>query len=194
MKDWKSLVKVCKRWRETIYASQHYLNLFFYLSNGSTAKQPIDTWPELPLAIDFWVPVGTGKNVDDFRAALALRDRIRWIRIFMTLLEANWFAELMEEEFPQLTHLDLLAVPKYFGDNVPYISLGEFLGGSVPALQHLCVDGFDYGGLPSLLQSTPNLVSLQIENIRPACYEPPEASSNPVWPLCALGGQYDDCG
>jgi len=174
MRAWQSLVQVCERWRETICASKHYLDLFLYHSNGRRVEETIAScpWPAIPFFLDFCVAREDEEDADNLRATLAQRDRIRRVQILMTITEANWFAKLMEEEFPQLTHLDLIGAPKY---NVPYISFDRFLGGSAPSLQHLCIDDFDYGGLPSLISSAPNLVSLQIKNIRPACYMSPEA-------------------
>jgi len=80
----------------------------------------------------------------------------------------------MEQQFPHLTHLDLIGMPGPDTDNVPYISLGRFLGGFMPSLQHLRVDDFEYEGLPSLLSSAPNLISLQIDCIRLTSYISPE--------------------
>jgi len=58
-------------------------------------------------------------------------------------------------------------------DNVvPYFSLARFLGGSAPSLQHLCLDGFEYEGLPSLLSSATNLISLELLCIQ--SYKSPE--------------------
>ena len=92
----------------------------------------------------------------------------------MARSEGVWVAEPMEQQFPHLTHLDLIGEQKIHPDDVPYIHLDRFLGGSAPSLQHLRVDEFEYGGLPSLLVSAPNLVSLQIKNIRLPHYTPPE--------------------
>jgi len=84
----------------------------------------------------------------------------------------------MAEQFPLLTHLDLISEPKLDPDDPDFAAyfpyLDQFLGGSAPSLQHLCIDNVDYEGLPSLLSSAPNLVSLQIKNIRPTCYLPPK--------------------
>ncbi len=104
----------------------------------------------------------------------ATTDRIRRIHLFITQSEADWIAEPMKQQYLLLTHLDLIAPPTYDPREVPYIFLGLSLGGSAPSLQHLCVDDFDYKGLPSLLLSAPNLISLQIKNIRPTCYVSPE--------------------
>ncbi len=177
MRYWKSLVQVCTRWREIIYASQHYLSLYLYLSNGDNVEEIIDSWPEFPVVVDFAYVPDEDEDEDEatsLRDALAQRDRIRRIQIVMTVVQVGWFAELMEDEFPRLMHLDLVGYPKYDPINVPNIALDGFLGGSAPSLQHLCIEDFDYFGLPLLVSSAPNLVSLQIKDIRLDCYESPE--------------------
>src|SRR6266404_3645048 len=172
MGEWKSLVQVCKRWQETIYASPRYLDLSLYLSNGHSITRTL-RWPELPLIICYSVynKLECGDYLYD---ALTQRDRIRCIHFFMRQSNADWIAEPMEQHFPLLTHLDLKGYPKLGPDDVPYISLDRFLGGSAPSLQHLCVDNFEHEGLPSLLSSAPNLISLQFKNIRLGCYMSPE--------------------
>ena len=176
MWSWKTLVQVCKQWRDIIYASPNYLDLYFYLSNRDNVEETIDSWPEFPLIVVFCVPDKHKDDADNLRDALAQRDRIRSIDISTTPLGENWFAELMEEEFPQLTHLDLTVDSSAIHNSMttPYIFLDRFLGESAPSLQHLCIDNFRHGGLSSLLSSTPNLVSLQIKNIRLAGYMSPE--------------------
>ncbi len=170
--EWQSLVQVCKRWQETIYASPRYLDLSLYLSNGHSITRTL-RWPELPLIICYSVynKLECGDYLYD---ALTQRDRIRCIHFFMRQSNADWIAEPMEQHFPLLTHLDLKGYPKLGPDDVPYISLDRFLGGSAPSLQHLCVDNFEHEGLPSLLSSAPNLISLQFKNIRLGCYMSPE--------------------
>ncbi len=174
MQSWQTLVQVCKQWRETIYASRHFLDLFLCISDEHRVGETIDSWPwpEFPLVLDFYVVEEGSPN---FCAALAHRDRIRRIRIVMVGQDVDWFVELMEEEFPQLTHLDLTGESRYDLDHVPSISFGRFLGGSAPSLQYLSIGSFYYEGLPSLLSSAPNLVSLKIRDIRLSCYMSPEA-------------------
>ncbi len=180
MREWRSLVQVCKRWQETIYASPRYLDLSLYFSNGDTITETLDRWPELPLILSYVVPgeLECPVRKSDLYELLAQRDRICRIELVMTPLGADWVAEPMAEQFPLLTHLDLISEPKLDPDDPDFAAyfpyLDQFLGGSAPSLQHLCIDNVDYEGLPSLLSSAPNLVSLQIKNIRPTCYLPPK--------------------
>ncbi len=174
MCEWQTLVQVCKRWQETIYASPRYLHLFLYFSNGDFIAETLDRWSQLPLAISYSIADECCGGNHGLYDLLAQRDRIRRIRLFTTRLETDCIAETMEQQYPHLTHLDLIAALTLGPWNLPYIFLGRFLGGSAPSLQHLCVDNFNYEGLLSLLSSAPNLVSLQIKNIHPTCYVSPE--------------------
>jgi len=55
MQEWQSLVQVCKRWKETVFASPRYLDLFLYFSNGDSTTETLDRWPELPLQLSYSV-------------------------------------------------------------------------------------------------------------------------------------------
>ncbi len=166
--EWQSLAQVCNRWQETIYASLRYLDVFLYISGGDPITENLDRWPKLPLVLNHSV---SDEQDDTLYNALAQRDRICRIKLVMLHSHAYWIEEPMVEQFPRLTHLDLISESKRDYRNVPYVLLDRFLGGSAPSLQHLCIDNFEYEGLPSFLLSAPNLLSLQIKNIRPTCYE-----------------------
>jgi len=174
MWEWKYLVNVCQRWQDIIYASPQYLDLFLYSSGGELIAKNLDAWPELPLVLDHYVPVRGDYWASHLHDALAQRNRIRSIKFIMNGSETFWIAGPMEQQFPQLTNLDLTGTQKFDHNDVVYISFDQFLGGSAPSLQHLGINNIDYGGLGSLLSSAPNLLSLQIKNIRPTGYISPE--------------------
>ena len=138
----------------------------------TASKETINSWPwpEFPLFLHLYIPEEDEEEADDFRAVLRQRNRIRGIQVFMVGPDANWFVKLMGEDFPRLRDLDLTAEEIDDPNDVPYISFARFLGGPVPSLQHLSIDNFEYEGLLSLLSSAPNLISLEIKNIRLACY------------------------
>ncbi len=189
MGEWQSLVQVCKRWQETIYASPQHLDLFLYLLSGDLVAETLDRWPELPLILSYHV---SDKDDDNIHDGLTQRDRIRRIELFMTRDKADWIAKPMEQQFPHLTHLYLTGAPKHESDNMTYISLGRYLGGSAPSLQHLRVNDLLYEGLPSLLSSAPNLIWLQILCINPTGYMSPEVMAGALAGLTQLKDLYID--
>jgi len=168
-----------------------HLRFSDYHHSRHTIEETIDRWPDIPLSLDFFVgEQGEPENDTDdshLRAALVQRDHIHRMYVYMVGREADWFAEQISEEFRQLTHLDLMAESGRFDpDNVPHISFDRFLGGSAPSLQHLSIHGFDFEGLPSLLVSAPDLISLQIMDIRLTCYISPEEMAGALAGLTKL--------
>ncbi len=158
--EWQHLVNVCQRWQEIIYAA-------------GACRGDLDRWPELPLVLDYYVPIKGHYGDDHLYNLLAQRNRIRSIKFIMHGSKTDWIAEPMEQQFRQLTNLNLTGFRDYT-PNVAYISFDRFLGGSAPSLENLCINNIDCGGLPSLLLSAPNLLFLQIKNIRPTGYVAPE--------------------
>ena len=174
--------------------SQHYLDLFLYvrISHRFTERTPrvketIDSWPEVPLYLEFLIDEENKlkNDTDNLHAALVQRDRISHMHVIMMGLEANWLADLIREEFPRLKHLELWQEsPRNY--EVAFVIFDRLLGGSAPSLQHLTICGFEYQGLPSLLLSAPNLISLKMEDIRLACYMSPEAMAGALAGLTKL--------
>ncbi|SRR6266404_2687819 len=82
MQEWQSLVQVCKRWQETIYASPRYLDLFLYLSGGDPIAENLDHWPELPLIISSSVPDKGCEGYNKHYDSLTQRDRTHRIKLF----------------------------------------------------------------------------------------------------------------
>jgi len=80
----------------------------------------------------------------------------------------------MREQFPQLTNLDLEENDAGDDDDHPRFDLDQFLGGSAPSLTHLGLESISFIGLPSLLLSAPNLLSLQLSEIRLISYISPQ--------------------
>ena len=71
----------------------------------------------------------------------------------------------MQQSFPVLTSLHIISG----GLNVPVLP-AEFLGGSAPSLRNIYMRCIPFPALPTLLLSTSDLVTLQLENIPPTGY------------------------
>ena len=168
---WKSLVLMCRRWRNLILESPRRLDLRLVC----TPKAPraiIDIWPALHLIIEGHAAM-TPSGKDNIIVALGQSNRIRKI-IFWGL--AYWEVEdvlaPMLVPFPEL--IDLVLVSE--GESVPVIP-DSFLpvGGFAPRLKHFVLDGIPFPGLPKLLSSVNRLCYLELINIPHSGYFSPEA-------------------
>jgi hypothetical protein len=102
----------------------------------------------------------------------ALQQHNRVCTIIMGGVPSSLLKEFaaMQEPFPALTYLYLYS----FDENVPVLP-DSFLGGSAPRLQKLTLSGIPFPGLPKLLLSTHDLVTLHLERIPRSGYISPEA-------------------
>ena len=158
MGEWKRLVHVCQRWRQIIYASPRYLDLFLYCSKGTPVRN-LGCWPAFPIAMSYHGP----DHEDDAISILKHRDRVRFVDLSLT----SSLVAAMQEPFPLLRHLELHA------SDVPV--LPGFLGGSAPCLQLVDLAGVAFPELPTLLLSSRDLVFLHLEKIPLTGYISPEA-------------------
>ena len=118
------------------------------------------------------------RDVDEIVAALQQPGRLREIQLTVTIPLLEKLAEIMQrsklavktqEQFPDLEHLELTTQTK---DGL--ILHDQFLGGAAPRLHTLRTTKIALPGLPQLLSSATNLVSLQLEAIPSTGYIPPE--------------------
>ncbi|KAH9029934.1 hypothetical protein EDB85DRAFT_1484418 [Lactarius pseudohatsudake] len=177
---WQRLVHVCQRWRRIIYASPFYLDLQLHCSNRTPFRKNLrllSRWPAFPISISYGIysqwdhhrPRGGDNRDAEVFAALELPGRVRRIDVETVISGMEEVIAMMQVPFPVLTHLELS------GDsNVPVLH-GGFLGGAAPCLQHLRLKGIPFPELPSLLLSTRDLVSFQLNCIPPTGYISPEA-------------------
>ena len=162
MKAWQTLVHVCQRWRQIIYASPRYFNLQLYCTDDTPFMKNVGCWPEFPLVVRYYIPKDEDKDEDDLIAALKHPDRIHRVELEITSPYWGEVFKLMEVPFPALTHLKLEGFDEVQHiDDAPELPDG-FLGGSAPCLQHLDIKCMVIPDLPTLLLSARDLVSLQL--------------------------------
>ena len=167
IEEWQILVHVCRRWRSLVFGSPHRLKLRLICSNETPARDTLDVWPPLPLFI--WRIGGAG-SVDDIVAVLERSDRVCDIDLRnLERLDLEIISAAMQVPFPELTILDL-----WSNETVSPLP-DSFLGGSAPRLRRLELAGIPFPGLPKLLLSATQLVSLELHNIPHSGYIPPEA-------------------
>jgi hypothetical protein len=175
LEAWCTLIHVCRRWRILVFASPRRLNLRLACTRRKPMGDMLSIWPTIPIVIDdqeLGCYYATRmEHIGKVIAALEQRDRVCHIGlgdIPLTLFPI--LAEMMQESFPTLTHLQLDS--EY---ESPILHPGSFLGGSTPRLQSLTLQHISFPALPTLLSTTKDLVELRLWNIPPSGYISPDA-------------------
>ena len=157
------MVHVCRRWRHVILASPLHLDLTVVCTSKTPTRESLDIWPPFPIAIHF-SPCDHPDDIENVVAALQQPDRITDIRFdSLTRSDLMRYPVMMKRQFSVLKYLSLGWV-KMMGDDEVVLPDG-FLGGSAPSLQTLLLEGIAFPGLPSLLSSTTQLVTLQLSSV-----------------------------
>ena len=159
---WRTLVHVCRKWRNVIFGSTHRLNLRLFCSDKTPVRRMLDVWPPLPIVIHHSACPKSGK--DSIIAALERNDRVCQI----TLKLDPVILDAMQEPFTALTHLALLC-------EIDRVVPDSFMGGSAPRLQDLGLEGVPFPGLPTFLLSATDLVHLVLCRIPHSGYISPKA-------------------
>ena len=169
-KAWQTLVHVCRRWRSIVFGSPHHLNLQLVCTPRNPARNMLDVWPALPLIVvsDDFDPAG---RIENILAALERTDRVCQIDLkILWGFHLDMLLVVMQQPFPELTHLHLLSHNK----TVSVVDHDSFLGGSAPRLKYLHLEDISFPGLLKLLLSATHLVDLRFINIPHSGYISPE--------------------
>ncbi|KAI0302764.1 hypothetical protein BC826DRAFT_432022 [Russula brevipes] len=171
--EWHTLVHVCRRWRNVVFASPRRLKLRLLCTNDRPVRAMLDIWPALPIAIEnCWIRT-LEPWLGNLCAALEHPDRvcsIDFYRLPRSAVLVGVLAAAMRAPFPELTYLRLWS--DYF--STPVIP-GSFLGGSAPRLRTLKLRGMSFPALPNLLLSAGDLVDLTLLCLPDSGYISPEA-------------------
>jgi hypothetical protein len=157
--EWHTLVHVCRRWRDIVFASPRRLNLRLFCGRVTPSRAMLDIWPAMPIYIhDDWArrcPMGP----DNISAALEHSDRVRSIHLHQ-IPSSAWeeLAPAMQVPFPELTHLDLW----WSSDSFMLVLPDSFLGGSAPRLRTLKLCNISLPVVSNLLLSASDLVDLSL--------------------------------
>ncbi|KAN0116305.1 hypothetical protein V8E52_006130 [Russula decolorans] len=182
VEGWKSLVHVCRRWRVLVFESPRRLNLQLFCTHKTLTRDKLDLWPALPLVIDG--PMTSElQDLDNIIAALEQSNRVRQVFLFgLAAWQLEKVLATMQVPFPELTDLQLFSND----ETVPVIP-DSFLDGSAQRLRFFALDGIPFPGLPKLLLSATNLVSLWLSDIPHSGYISPEAMVALISALSSLG-------
>ncbi|KAH9981606.1 hypothetical protein BJV74DRAFT_854510 [Russula compacta] len=180
---WAKLAHVCRRWRHIIFTSPQRLHLRIVCSSRTPTRTSLDIWPPpFPIAICCHSGLISGEmGVDNIIAALEQRDRISEIGFHVPSFVFARFAAVMQEPLPALTNLELVSNAR----SAPALP-ETFLGGSVPRLRSLYLDGIPFPALPRLLLSARDLVNLRLLTVPHSGYVSPEAMATCLATLTRL--------
>ncbi|KAN0105661.1 hypothetical protein V8E52_007901 [Russula decolorans] len=168
---WQSLVHVCRRWRVLVFESPRRLNLRLFCTPKTFTRDKLDLWPALPLVIDGDVTSESTQDLDNIIAALEQSNRVCQVTLWdLAAWQLEKVLATMQVPFPELTHLQLFSND----ETVPVIP-DSFLNGSAQRLRFFALVGIPFPGLPKLLLSATNLVSLRLFRIPHSGYISPEA-------------------
>ncbi|KAH9168949.1 hypothetical protein EDB89DRAFT_1555900 [Lactarius sanguifluus] len=160
---WHTLVRVCHRWREVIFASPLHLDLQLLCTHGTPVRKNLGCWPQtFPVAIDYGRVLKhiTPDDEDNIIAALEQHDRIRFLKISGTSAVLEKMLTLMQVPFPELRHLEISSRSR--NRDTPVLTDG-FLGLTAPSLRYIWFSGISFLALPTLLSSASGLVELHVD-------------------------------
>ena len=168
---WFKLTHVCQRWRNLILGAASYLGLCLACTYGTPLADMLARSPPLPLVIDY----EDGDDADMFTAedeeaiilALAQRDRVRRIRLYLPALKLQKLIVAMEGEYPILEYLILMDPHAEKGT---VLILPETL--ETPHLRHLMI-GCSIPIRSPLLVTAAGLVNLYLALHHPSTYFEP---------------------
>ena len=168
---WPTLVHVCQKWRQVVFAFPQTLHLRLYCKHGRPVLKTLGCWPALPIVIQYGgspsLDSPSPEDEDNVVAALKQSDRVCSISLTITgLLLHKLF--LVEEPFSVLEDLVLLS-QNPMGLLLP----NTFKWGS--PLRRLHSIGIAFPALPQLLFPSIDLVDLQLHEIPGVGYFSPDA-------------------
>ncbi|KAI0292177.1 hypothetical protein BC826DRAFT_1186632 [Russula brevipes] len=153
--QWHTLVHVCRRWRNVVFASPRRLDLRLLCRNDRPVRAMLDIWPALPIHIENAWGECRESGLDNIAAALEHPDRVRSINLIHVLCPPP-LLKAMHVRFPELTELrfcyDALVVSK------------SFLGGSAPRLRTLRLTSVALPAVRTLILSARDLVDLRLDD------------------------------
>jgi hypothetical protein len=169
VEEWQLLVHVCRQWRRLVLGSPRRLNLQLYCTHKTPARDTLDVWPALPLIVEGNMNLS---GTDNIIAALGQSNRVCKVDLELADWQLEEVLATMQVPFPELTDLDL---HRFSDGEMLSIITDSFLNGSSPRLRYVYLHGIPFPGLPNLLLSATNLVSLSLFNIPHFGYFSPEA-------------------
>ena len=170
---WKTMIQVCRRWRNIIFGSPRRLDLRLICTNTTPARTSLGIWPPFPIVAfcDNLPSAVDEKGLSNLIAASEHCDRISGVYIVNTNGPAlEKIVAVLEKPFPTLTDFQLGS----FGESVPVFP-ETFSGGSAPHLRSLFLSGIPFSTSHKFILSITQVEYLYLLNIPNSGYITPEA-------------------
>ncbi|KAI0286204.1 hypothetical protein BC826DRAFT_101150 [Russula brevipes] len=129
---WHTLVHVCQRWRNVVFASPCRLDLRLLCRKDRPVRAMPDIWPALPISIDIedFLSPRWETRLDNFMVALEHPDRVRSISLTdVPGIRGEPLIAAIQVRFPELTEMRVWVCEPPIRDS--------FLGGCAPRLRTL---------------------------------------------------------
>ena len=159
----------CRKWRQIVLASPRDLHLRVFCTYGTPVRKNLDCWPALPIVVQYGglpaLDLPTPEDEDNIMAALRQFDRVVSISLTVTTSFLERLS-VIKGEFSRLEDLVLLSqdtgrrpiLPSAFWS-------GPCLAPCRTQLRSLHLTRIAVLKLPRLLDSSRNLVNLQLHEI-----------------------------
>lgn len=170
---WHRLAHVCRKWRYVISVSPRRLDLRILCKSGAPIESILDSWPTLPLVIEFNATRKPKPMPRNIVVALRCSDRICGINLSVTNSMTGSMVELIQKPWPALEKIRLTVKDAMGPSNTPVHH--AFLGGSAPHLREIELDGvaLPFPAIQRVLFSANNLAELHLSNTPNAVYFSP---------------------
>jgi hypothetical protein len=170
---WLRLAHVCRRWRQVISVSARRLDLRILCKSGTTFERMLNSWPNLPLVVQFEGCPKAKSLSANITVALRHPDRVCEIDLVLTSSITGSIAEAIQEPFQALNRIRITVED---ATGTPELVHNAFLGGSAPRLNEIKLDSiaFPFPSLRQVLLSANNLVELYLSNIPHTGYFSPD--------------------
>ena len=167
---WYKPAHVCQRWRNIILGSASYLGVSLVCTFGTPVTDMLAQSPPLPLVLDYsdrYVDIAADGAEDEERAIVALkkRDRVRRIRLDMSVSDMRKVIVTMDKEYPILERLIIIRRIKKISNVMIFPQSFQ-----ARRLRHLALGGFTLPVGSRLLTSAVNLITLNLIMTQPATY------------------------
>ena len=171
---WPTLVWVCRRWRQIIFASPLGLNLRLYCKHRTPVLRSLGSWPALPVVVKYGgVPnldPPSPEDDDNIIAALKQSGRVSSISLTFTSSLREKISAI-SEPFTQLEYLVLFSQDSLQLNFPSSFHLG-------PRLRTVHLIRIAIPSFPRLLSPSQFLVDIQLHEIPITGYFSPEAFAN----------------